>query len=275
MDIKTVPGPVSFAFLTKLPLRSAHLSIATLDNTKSIQHLNPDILLHLGLEIDANSKFKDHMTRLTNLESLTLTSARLQSVTLTPLTRLTQLRLHQVQCGSVAPFTQLKVLSVHGNQRALSGLNCLNNLEQLDCALKPTELNYFAALTRLRDLHLIVKGSMQTNVMENLSHLTYLKLDAYNFPTLRWLTSLTGLYHLDLINTTIKSDSFSHITALSRLTQLKFSCAEPNLNVLFKLTRLQRVQLAPFKMQPPHLKEQFFKNLPHLMTLKINLEVEW
>jgi hypothetical protein len=273
LDIKIVPLPVTFTFLSRLPLRSAHLSIAKLDNTQAIQYLHADLLLHLGLEIDSNSKFKDHLTRLTNLESLTLTSSKLVSVTLTPLIRLTQLVLRQVQCGAVASFTNLKVMSVFGNLRALAGLNCLTNLEQLDCALKPAELNYISVLTRLRDLHLVVKGSAQANCLTCLSCLTYLKIDMQNFPSLQWLTCLTRLNHLDLINTIITAESFELLTALSKLTQLKVNCSDTSTQVLFKLTRLQRIQLAPFNQRQPNLKEQLFKNLPHFLTLKISLQL--
>jgi hypothetical protein len=108
LDIKIVPLPVTFTFLSRLPLRSAHLSIAALDNTQAIQYFHADLLLHLGLEIDSNSKFKDHLTRLTSLESLTLTSSKLVSVTLTPLTRLTQLVLRQVQCGAVTSLHEFE-----------------------------------------------------------------------------------------------------------------------------------------------------------------------
>ncbi len=275
LTIKQMTAPMAFTFLTKLPLRSAHLSIAKLDNTQAIQYFNTDILHHLGLEIDANSKYKDHLTRLTELESITLTASMLQSVTLTSLTRLTRLKLHQVQCGTVAPFTRLKVLSVVGNQRVLGGLNSLTNLEQLECALKPTELNYLSALTRLQDLQLTVKGSVQANVLARLSQLTYLKLTTYNVPSLAWLTSLTRLDHLDLLNCSIKPENFKLLTALRRITQLKVHCDEPSTGVLFKLTCLQRIQFAPFK-QPPqgNFKEQLIKHLPHFVALKINLELE-
>jgi hypothetical protein len=136
LDIKTMTKPFPFSCLTALPLLSAHLSIAALDNTQAIQYFHADLLLHLGLEIDSNSKFKDHLTRLTSLESLTLTSSKLVSVTLTPLTRLTQLKLHKVQCITVTSFTNLKVMSVFGNQRTLTGLDTLTNLENLECTLK-------------------------------------------------------------------------------------------------------------------------------------------
>lgn len=268
LNVKHLYGPAalqsSFTFLTNLPLRSVHLHIDDVDNTEAISCLNADLLLELGLDIDLNSKFKDHLTRLTNLESLTLTSSRLQSVTIASLTRLTRLQLHQVQCGPVAP---LKVLSVHGNQRALAGLNKLTNLEQLNCALKPTELSYMSSLTRLQDLHLIVKGSLPASFTAPLAQLTRLKLDAYNFPALQWLTSLTRVVHLDLIHTTIKHDNFGVLTALSKLTLIKVNCSQPDLTALFKLTRLEQIQFAAtFNQRPPDLRQQFIENLPHFIV---------
>jgi hypothetical protein len=262
LDIKTMTKPFPFSCLTSLPLRSAHLSIAKLDNAEAVPHLNADILLHLGLEIDSNSKFKDHLTRLTNLESLTLTSSKLVSVTLTPLTRLTQLKLHKVQCIIVTPLKNLKVMSVFGNQRTLAGLDTLTNLENLECTLKPTEIDSISPLTRLQDLHLTVNGVIRQNFMAPLYHLTYLKVDTYNPPPISWQTTMTRLNYLDLTNCAIMMEDLQQLTALTNLTQLQVNFPPRGAPVLFTMTRLQRIQFTPAYLSPS-LREQLMKKLPH------------
>lgn len=275
LDIRSSAFPVNLVFLDKMPLRSLHLSIAKLDSTLAIQHLNVDLLRELSLNMDANVKCKDQLTRLTNLESLALQSATVQSVTLTSLTRLTRLRLHKVQCGAVACFVRLKTMSVVANQRPLSGLSRLTDLEQLRCALKPSELTTLAALTSLRDLQLTVQGALTVNFFTRLLALTQLKLDAHNFPAPQWLTCLTCLVHLDLSHTAVTPKSFEALTALSKLTQLKVTCKQLRADLLFRLTRLQRIRLAPFENQPVNFKEQCIKNLPHFVDLQVNLDTRY
>jgi hypothetical protein len=136
-------------------------------------------------------------------------------------------------------------MSVFGNQRTLAGLDTLTNLENLECTLKPTEIDSISPLTRLQDLHLTVNGLIRQNFMAPLYHLTYLKVDTYNPPPISWQTTMTRLNYLDLTNCAIMMEDLQQMTALTNLTQLQVNFPPRGAPVLFTMTRLQRIQFTP------------------------------
>jgi hypothetical protein len=233
----------SIAFMSKLPLTAATISGVTRDDAECIQHLKPHLIHELSVDINNSSMFKQHLTRLSRLEALTVRSSTPVVVDgIDTLTLLTRLVLVKSQCKFIERLTQLQVLRADLTPTNMSGWTALMNLHQFDATVPSQSIENIALFTKLEDLVLKFSEAFDSNALSSLTNLTRICLPGLNYSTLDWLAPLTKLECLNLQTSPISARDLEALTKLGNLTKLVIQNAYKYRDGLTALTKLQAFQ---------------------------------